>query len=106
MNWFVAGPPIGARVASGNSGFPRGLLQHFVDQSLVGFISLCGQAPKLRQKPGRNANGNKLFRIYRFWPANPASSSQLFVGGLRNVRKIDSLSLHMLCALWGSRVAQ
>ena len=63
---------LGGPFALGDLGRPGGFFQKFVDQGLVGFVSLCGQAPELSEEPGRNANRDELFRVSGFWTANPA----------------------------------
>jgi hypothetical protein len=47
---------MGREFASGHLGGPRSFFQEFVDQSLVWFVTFCGQAPELGEEPGRDAD--------------------------------------------------
>jgi hypothetical protein len=62
-------------LVSSHPRLPRGSLKEFVDQSLVWFVAFRGQTPELGEKPGRNANRDKLFRVSGFRAANPARAS-------------------------------
>jgi hypothetical protein len=58
-------------IASGHVRPPCGFFQKFVDECLVRFVPLCGEAPELGEQPGGNTDRDELFRISSFGAPNP-----------------------------------
>jgi hypothetical protein len=80
----------------------RRTLQEFMNVGLIRFGLFRGEAAQSRQQAWGNADGDELFGIARFWPANASRAFQLNVCRFWDVRKIDPVIRYRLCAPCGS----
>jgi hypothetical protein len=73
-----------------------------VDQRLVGLGLLAGEAAKLGEQLGSNANGDQLLGIPGRRPADAAGAAEFFTGRLPDIGEIDSAIRRRLCVPCGS----
>ena len=90
---------VAGRLGSGD--FASGSFEQFVNVGLVGLGMFGRQAAELRKKARRDSNGDELFGMAGFWPANTASAAEFVVSGFGDIGKIDLAIPHMLCVLCG-----
>lgn len=77
-----------------------------MNESLIGFRLFGGEAAELGEQPWGNADSNQLLGVPSHGPSHPPGAAELFVGGFRNIRKVQPAIRHMLgvlCALLGAR---
>ena len=78
-----------AKAAGSGHFFPGGAFQKFVDESLIRLRLLGGDAAELGEEPRSDTDSNQLFGVAGDRPADAAGPAKLFVGGFRNIRKVE-----------------
>ena len=73
-----------------------------MDQGLIGFGLLGGEAAKLGEETRSDANSNELFGVAGPWAADAVSAAELFAGRLGDIGEVDFAIGHRLGALCGS----
>jgi hypothetical protein len=73
-----------------------------VNQCLIGFGLLAGEAAQLGKQLGSNPNGDQLFGVPGPGPADSAGATEFLTTRLRDIGEIDSAIRHRPCVLCGS----